>query len=841
MNELRGKYVNVVLGVEEGKGMDFLKHPVYIVAHFNGRVMESDCVEPHPSPDFNTELVWETEKKIIRKVRSTNSPLRVECFNIDEYGKKECIGFTLLSLRSANIIPANRPELQIPIKWHKLIGVPAQYKKSHPELYLSLSLRDHCINNSMPPAIPKLDNLEVSESTEKTIIPVKYMEGGYIQIGDDHCNEKFELKIVIKLASNLDVLLPKTLVFAPNLDKFCMVFNLFGISINTKPFYRDLHETIILNEHIVVKLQSTFDIIKMFFGQFNEVLVYFHHGASRLAFAKINMEKLIPEAVEFVEFKETYKGKISRRISIEETCIFDFETFQSNSNEISGDRKPFIQVDTQISCENEKTVKISEKEIVETDSNETIESLQSISKEVIKHMDGCGDRFKKVLSPITECLVESPRQQIELPLMNLTHSENGDYQKFSLDIIIESLVWRKYTTSKNFIFKFKHPKASSVLAIRTEMENYINRNILLESVHCKLIYVTTSENIWHILQTWKPALIIEDKTGTKICKKHHFKTEELKSQREYSYVSSQMDAKDILVDLKIWMCLQTIDFAEIPKINYLLEPHILDDFLTLKELNELETWKKEVKDKFIEELKVKEKEQLDDLMKSWTERKNSLENKLISNVNRCKILSKELQRNSSTLKVQKALQEKEQTTALDKIHDEVRKNAIKYSLNGNYELLERISDVERENANLKEMLVDLNEELNSMKKSSLSNQQTATLLQEVRCLEEKYMEAQKVKGYFKEQYAKAVKEIHQLKTEGQKTIQNQLQVKKEELSQLSLDKFFEMHHSDGSFNLNGDMLKPNVIRKKSRYPFRNAAEDEDEQVIMETIDYMNTL
>lgn len=73
MNELRGKYVNVVLGVEEGKGMDFLKHPVYIVAHFNGRVMESDCVEPHPAPDFNTELVWETEKKIIRKVIITMS------------------------------------------------------------------------------------------------------------------------------------------------------------------------------------------------------------------------------------------------------------------------------------------------------------------------------------------------------------------------------------------------------------------------------------------------------------------------------------------------------------------------------------------------------------------------------------------------------------------------------------------------------------------------------------------------------------------------------------------------------------------------------------------------
>lgn len=68
MNELRGRYINVILGIEEGKGMDFLKQPVQVVAHFNGRVMESDSVEPNESINFATELVWETDKKDIRKV-----------------------------------------------------------------------------------------------------------------------------------------------------------------------------------------------------------------------------------------------------------------------------------------------------------------------------------------------------------------------------------------------------------------------------------------------------------------------------------------------------------------------------------------------------------------------------------------------------------------------------------------------------------------------------------------------------------------------------------------------------------------------------------------------------
>ncbi|GJQ80009.1 hypothetical protein Trydic_g9482 [Trypoxylus dichotomus] len=836
MNELRGKYVNVVLGVEEGKGMDFLKHPVYIVAHFNGRVMESDCVDPLAAPDFNTELVWESDKKTIRKVRSTNAPLRVECFSIDDYGKKECIGFTLLSLRSANIIPSNRPDIQIPIKWHKLIGVPAQYKKSHPELYLSLSLRDHCVNNAMPPAIPNFgDGVDVPETTERKVIPVKYIEGGYIQIGDDENNERFELKITIKTASNLDVLLPMDLVFGSNLDKFYMAFNLFGISINTKPFYRDLHETIILNESIIIKLQSTFEIIKVFFEQFHEVIVYFYHGASKLASAKIDMERLIPPDIETVEFKEQYKGKISQ----DGTCVFSQENLQPNSGKISNDRKPFIQVDIQIGIENAKVVKFAEKEVIETDSNTTLEQVLSPHKESVGHMDGCGDRFKESL-PSSGCVVESPRHHvIEVPTVEPVQYANRDYEQYSLDIIIESLTWRKQAHSRNLIFKFRHPRAATMLEIRTEMDVcYLNRNILLESVHCKLIYVTTPENIFNVLQMWKPYLLFEDKGGARICSKHYFRTEELRDQKECCYITSQSDNKGIVVDFSIWMCVQCIGLTEVPRLNYLLEPHVLDEFLMMKELHELRKWKADVKEKFIEDLKVREKEQLHELMSKWTERKNNLENKLIASINRCKVLSKELQKGTNSLKIQKALQEKEQNTTLEKIHDEVRKNAIKYALNGNHELLERISNVERENGNLKEMLAALNEEMASFKKTSLSNQQTTNLLQEVRCLEEKYLEAQKVKAYFKDQYAKAVKEIHQLKTEGQKSIQTQLQVKKEELSQLSLDKFFEMEDSE-SF----EMLNCAMCKGDGSYNIKNTKEEEEEmdEDIMATLDYMKTL
>lgn len=39
MNQLRGRYVNVVLTIEEGRGMGFIKNSLYVSANFNGRIL----------------------------------------------------------------------------------------------------------------------------------------------------------------------------------------------------------------------------------------------------------------------------------------------------------------------------------------------------------------------------------------------------------------------------------------------------------------------------------------------------------------------------------------------------------------------------------------------------------------------------------------------------------------------------------------------------------------------------------------------------------------------------------------------------------------------------------
>lgn len=86
-----------------------------------------------------------------------------------------------------------------------------------------------------------------------------------------------------------------------------------------------------------------------------------------------------------------------------------------------------------------------------------------------------------------------------------------------------------------------------------------------------------------------------------------------------------------------------------------------------------------------------------------------------------------------------------------------------------------------ENETLKSSTSKQADELQMYQKASLTKDQTASLLQELKILEEKLDNAQKGKSFFKEQWGKAVREIHKMKVEHQQTMQVQIKNSKEEL------------------------------------------------------------
>lgn len=86
-----------------------------------------------------------------------------------------------------------------------------------------------------------------------------------------------------------------------------------------------------------------------------------------------------------------------------------------------------------------------------------------------------------------------------------------------------------------------------------------------------------------------------------------------------------------------------------------------------------------------------------------------------------------------------------------------------------------------ENENLKSSISKQMDELQMYQKGSLTQDQTASLLQEVKILEEKLDIAQKGKEFFREQWGKAVRELHKMKVDYQQAMEVQIKNSREEL------------------------------------------------------------
>lgn len=816
LQELRGKYVNIVLSVQEGKGMDFLKAPVYIVANFNGRIMESDPCESKNNPVFNTELVWESEKKDLRKVRSLNAPLRVECYTMDSSLKKDSIGFVLLSLRSAPVVPSKIPEVEIQFKWYKLLGVPGEFKSNHPELLLSLTIRDHLTMKELPPAIPYIPEFvyESESLVEKEIIPIRFLQDGFIQIGDENvAKNTFYLTILVKTACNLHLLLPESMVFKSYTGKYYMSFVIFGLSLKSRPFYKDIHEDIVLDEKVCIRLLSNYDILKTFFEQYYDAVVSFNKGNEKLGVTKIKMKNLVL-AEEFTE-----------RISYEENCYFDNTLEENSSNESMGSEekpKPYVQIecilDKEMQCKHEEvgsgefenstenSINLAppcdgygdqivdcerEKLFTSVKKSDKSKSLQTFMPKIeeIEEFTSKSTPILKLVSPRYEKAIQKPLPE---------YLEN--YRQFSLFIIIESIFWLKRMPIEYMKVKFKHPKSNSTLEIATEVESTPKKKLILDNVHCKLFFLAEMHRIGEVIQFKLPKVYFEDENEVQF-------TEPLRldakgfladSCKEISFTTkvTSWSGREEIGEVSISMFLHEVGFHQIVSNQNGTEllPIILDESIVADTIEDLEKWKENQKERFNEQLKILEREHIKKISNNWKKRKDELEEKLIKSVERCKKLSDQLQKTKSTLDINKNLEEKRKVSEPEEFDEEVYRNVLKYKHCSGEELFKKITEVKKDNDHLKEMLCEKDKEIEFYRKSALTNEQTVNLLQEVKALQEKYEEVLKTKVYFKEQWKKAVQEVHELKMEKNKNLQDMILSEKEKLSQLSLDKFLNSNN-----------------------------------------------
>lgn len=715
-----------------------------------------------------------------------------------------------------------------------ILGVSTDHKPLHPELALTLTIRDKLINyNEDPneilppiifPTIPEEagDGLPDQMELLHQDISIKYLEEGFIQIGDAKENsDNFILSFMIDTAYNLDLLLRLRPVYK-NEPKFCITLTFFDLTISSKEFYKDLHEPILLNDKIMFKLYSSVDYLVPFFEKYKKVDIKFVQGTEVLGTSIIDLQKF--------KAKDFFKDENNLRTKYEQDCMFRSTETNKIPEGVTG-RKPFVSTQTALLrnkagfSENDISNKIQNKELFEikTKTPRSMPDLCQGDQNFVVTKVNTSDmsvqtsaRAKKIASSFLKNLKEVARLA---PIEPGISSYDDAYHLYSLSTSLQSITW-KNSYSESFQFKFLHPKVNTVLVVQCNTDNIeSDETITLLDVNCLQYFISSPTNISTLIYTYPCKLQILDENNEPVSEEFEVYTRlflsinsriliEVENSCSYiALVRSYMD-EDVIAEVEINMVLKDLgnDLEYYERTCYDLEPIILDEKLTFKTLRELEKWKDFIKQHYEERQKCLQNETLKLLSEDWEKKREELERKLLNGVERCRVLSEELMMatydlDKKKVQVQQQLMYRDNPEVIEikvtqMIEAEMNKKLddLKHE---NLQLLKKIDSMQQEQIELKQEITKKETEYEELKRVALTEEQTKSLFQDLRSLEEKYRQEQNAKAFFKEQWQKAVREVHVLKSEDQKEIQMQIKKKKIELSQLSLTDFDKLS-SEGS-------------------------------------------
>lgn len=632
---------------------------------------------------------------------------------------------------------------------------------------MSLVLRDHLLNdneisNNSLSAMPYISEEDYnSAEVHSSQFSIQYLDNGHLQIGtDEDAKHTFQLNLLIKNVMNLDTLLPEDLVFQHKQGNYFLSFKILGVAIKTKPFRKNFHNSITLNEKIVVIILSNRETLEKAFAS-EKIMVSFHHGQELLGLAEVLLGNIFSE--------KNLKG------------FFTAPLHNSAIPYGASEKSPFIEIEALVEQKLEETIseEICEKPKLRTIfsnmSRRTIAQEDEAKHNSVKDMDNNmkGDFCTSLQTDSVEGIVMDM-----IPLSSRSNGYHNTYQKYVVQIKFKSLTWKTIPEDTKVMFKILHPRTKNHLSIFTNMKDTDNE-IILNNLEVRVAYISSVQMIQKLLRTWQPRLVLTNEREVPLCSEHILDVDCLNGRLEY-HVMLKISSKFDLAKISAQVWLESVDLEDSEETDHLyLLPVIVDEVITIKEVTELERWKKQTRIFFEKELEnIKEQETLK-LADEWRAKKAHLENQLTAAVDKCKALQQDLETKADILKIEKSLQRNKNS---NKIYEDIFDGNWKlYGKDNSREVIEALSKSQRDNQLLKLMLNEQKEKLEQIEKSNLTKAQTSNLLQELKVLEERFEQVQCAKRYFKEQWINACQEIHDIRTDEVASLQAQIKSSKEEL------------------------------------------------------------
>ncbi|KAL6436896.1 hypothetical protein ACFW04_004925 [Cataglyphis niger] len=856
--------VQIILSIKEGKGFEQVLQPTLLIATLNGHSLETDRIEPSSNPQYATDLIWETTKTALRKMRSGQTPLKLECFAFKENKAKEKIGYVLLSIRSAHII-SKHEDLSPKANWHKLLGLRNDLKVQKPELLLTLRVenRKSTDSNSMIEISNLMTENDVILQSDK-IISYLHPDEQLIQVGPPNiCCELFLLSITATCIENLHLLLPERL---SNHSVVHFFYRVLENDVELKPFSIEFKESRTFYEKVIVKIQSSLSVLKCYLQSKPHFFIFLKLEDSIIAESLVNLQSLVPVD----NLQEFLKCTTNASIIFDERC---FLTKLNTTEKPIENQKSYLDlqfklqyIGNKMDIVRDNTIMSPNKSMISCIQYHNEENTNNIGQrcpEIESHRNPSGDfgkfNFKNTslvkLLGATECKnmneqsdCQCMKNQIDkitylrscnaISCINKDFKSIGSYHCYCLYISLAAITLVSTKLSGRQIeFRFHHPKADITSMLRATMPLLSGEKIKLQEIGCQFHFISMPDEIKQLLKSFPPKISMYDIN---------------ESAQPLSL--STLDVKPLFHQVKpecqYKLPLYDINQCKISEIDMVLKlenrgphfilkketigknlgPPILDDSLAYKIVDELETWKDRQKEMFKAELKRKEERHLNILSDEWRKQKENLESKLACSVEQCKILANSLNNATEDLKTRR-LKSLENETRLIKANEdlqwryETKLQELKDSLDVMQndftlkiiKLEEKKTALEAqveillyENETLKSSTSKQADELQMYQKASLTKDQTASLLQELKILEEKLDNAQKGKSFFKEQWGKAVREIHKMKVDHQQAMQVQIKNSKEELKNVDLAEMLSLD----TRALNNDQILLKELQKE---------------------------
>eukprot|EP00112_Aurelia_sp_Birch-Aquarium-sp1_P009678 Seg2106.2 transcript_id=Seg2106.2/GoldUCD/mRNA.D3Y31 product="Centrosomal protein of 120 kDa" protein_id=Seg2106.2/GoldUCD/D3Y31 len=280
--------VLLVVGIIEGK--KFPKRPhhqILVEAKFDGEILSTDPVDHHESPDFTTELAWESDKKSFHQHRLQRTPIKLQCYAIntnDQY--KEPIGYCVLDLRSVQMNKST-PQKQ---QWHTLLN--SKYHGLKPELKVVISLEDESQKSTPQSQGFKQQSTEEEEKLEAVL---DENEGHYLIGIKSQATHIFCLSITTATAKNLTQIIPSDKELKQQ-DGFYFFYKLLGNNVTSEPFFDAINPNFPA-ERASVRIFTNLQTLKQFIAKNSSLQFHFCSGETSLASTTISLLPILKDDI----------------------------------------------------------------------------------------------------------------------------------------------------------------------------------------------------------------------------------------------------------------------------------------------------------------------------------------------------------------------------------------------------------------------------------------------------------------------------------------------------------------------------------------------------------------